>query len=283
MVWPFGKENWCNLEGRYLHMVADMSQQIASAENSDTVTVCSVGVFGTKYIRNGEPLPDTIEIIQGQSKTISVQRITSSFEIATELAIQLRQSTDLSFVSITEGESTSDVVIDAANQTFGEYTLTLESFNSLSIAQSALKTDTVVIRIIGPGFADKLGVQVLTEGIATSWTLPEIVEGNFPLDRLVSQASSNIASSITFDESNRVVSYNGLTIESSSSGVFGYITFDLIDTEGSLVSSTQTVIIYPASLEGESEETLEESDQVLVDEPDLPSEESQNDMNAPNE
>ena len=134
MVWPFGKENWCNLEGRYLHMVADMSQQIASAENSDTVTVCSVGVFGTKYIRNGEPLPDTIGVIQGQSKTISVQRITSSFEIATELAIQLRQSTDLSFVSITEGESTSDVVIDASNQTFGEYTLTLESFNSLSIA-----------------------------------------------------------------------------------------------------------------------------------------------------
>ena len=24
-VWPFGKENWCNLEGRYLHLVADMS------------------------------------------------------------------------------------------------------------------------------------------------------------------------------------------------------------------------------------------------------------------
>lgn len=26
VVWPYGKENWCNLEGRYLHMVADMSQ-----------------------------------------------------------------------------------------------------------------------------------------------------------------------------------------------------------------------------------------------------------------
>ena len=25
MVWPFGKENWCNLEGRYMHMVADHS------------------------------------------------------------------------------------------------------------------------------------------------------------------------------------------------------------------------------------------------------------------
>ena len=24
-VWPFGREDWCNLEGRYMHMVADMS------------------------------------------------------------------------------------------------------------------------------------------------------------------------------------------------------------------------------------------------------------------
>ena len=44
MVWPFGKENWCNLEGRYLFMVADMSQQVSSAADSDKVSVCSLGV-----------------------------------------------------------------------------------------------------------------------------------------------------------------------------------------------------------------------------------------------
>ena len=25
MVWPYGAENWCNLEGSYLHFVADLS------------------------------------------------------------------------------------------------------------------------------------------------------------------------------------------------------------------------------------------------------------------
>ena len=24
-AWPYGAENWCNLEGRYLHLVADHS------------------------------------------------------------------------------------------------------------------------------------------------------------------------------------------------------------------------------------------------------------------
>ena len=65
MVWPFGKENWCNMKGRYLHMVADMSMYELTAADSDTVSVCSVGVYGTKYERKGEQLPDTIEIIQG--------------------------------------------------------------------------------------------------------------------------------------------------------------------------------------------------------------------------
>ena len=23
MVWPFGMENWCNLQGQYVHIVAD--------------------------------------------------------------------------------------------------------------------------------------------------------------------------------------------------------------------------------------------------------------------
>ena len=54
MVWPFGKENWCNLEGRYVHLVADMSRYVASASNSDTVSVCSIGVYGTKYERKSD-------------------------------------------------------------------------------------------------------------------------------------------------------------------------------------------------------------------------------------
>ena len=32
--WPFGMENWVNLEGKYLHLVADMSRY-----DTDTVSV----------------------------------------------------------------------------------------------------------------------------------------------------------------------------------------------------------------------------------------------------
>ena len=62
MVWPFGKEIWCNLEGQYMHMVADMSDHVATALDSDTVSVCSVGVYGTKYSRPGDALPSSISV-----------------------------------------------------------------------------------------------------------------------------------------------------------------------------------------------------------------------------
>ena len=74
-VWPFGKENWCNMQGRYLHLVADMSQHVSTAADSDEVSVCSVGIFGTKYVRNGEPLPEVVEVTKGQTLTVSVEKI----------------------------------------------------------------------------------------------------------------------------------------------------------------------------------------------------------------
>ena len=50
-----------------MHMVSDMSDQVGSAADSDTVAVCSVGVYGTKYARSGDQVPETIEVSQGQS------------------------------------------------------------------------------------------------------------------------------------------------------------------------------------------------------------------------
>ena len=70
-VWPFGKENWCNLEGRYMHMVADHST-VSAATGSDEVSVCSVGVYGTQYVRDGEAVPSSIEIDKGKSTTLSI-------------------------------------------------------------------------------------------------------------------------------------------------------------------------------------------------------------------
>ena len=62
MAWPYGAENWCNLEGKYLHYVAELSQVLAD-HGSITASICSVGIFGTKYVRDGSPLPSSIEIV----------------------------------------------------------------------------------------------------------------------------------------------------------------------------------------------------------------------------
>ena len=63
-VWPFGKEHWVNLQGSFMHLVADMSAYTASAADSDTVSVCTLSVFGTKYVRD-YPIPTSISLTQG--------------------------------------------------------------------------------------------------------------------------------------------------------------------------------------------------------------------------
>ena len=67
-------------------------------------SICTVGVFGTRYVRDGDPLPSTIEVAQGEVFSLSVPHIYSEFTIGTALAINLRQaaSNPHSFVSIIE-------------------------------------------------------------------------------------------------------------------------------------------------------------------------------------
>lgn len=178
-VWPFGKENWCNLEGRYLHLVADMTQQLSQVTDPDTetISVCSIGVYGTKYVRSSE-VPSSLELVAGDSKTISIDNISSFFTLGNDLAINMRQSVAsaaLDFVTFTETSNATDVHIDSTGLTGGQYTLTLESFNTLSVAQSALKTDTIQITIrVPPSFVEELESQVITVGVSATWPLPEI-------------------------------------------------------------------------------------------------------------
>ena len=48
LAWPAGGENWCNLPGKYIHLVSDVS----SESGSDFRTgICSLGLFGTEYDR----------------------------------------------------------------------------------------------------------------------------------------------------------------------------------------------------------------------------------------
>ena len=69
-------ENWCNLEGRYMHMVADMSKSEPYALGSHEVSICSLGVFGTQYLRDGE-IPSLVEVKQGDSLKLYIERIYS--------------------------------------------------------------------------------------------------------------------------------------------------------------------------------------------------------------
>ena len=48
----FGHEEFCNLKGQYVTIVADMSRY---EDKTQSVSVCSVGIFGTSYERS-EPM-----------------------------------------------------------------------------------------------------------------------------------------------------------------------------------------------------------------------------------
>ena len=113
-------ENWCNLEGQYLHLVADMTEQIAlGALSSDEIKICGLGVYGTKYVRSSSSsVPSSVEVVEGESLTISIENISSFFTIGNELVINMRQSAatfSLDFVTFIEGYTATDVVIDATN------------------------------------------------------------------------------------------------------------------------------------------------------------------------
>lgn len=49
-LWNFGKEVWCNLEGQFVTIVADLG----ALENLDSyeMSICSIGVMGTEYMRD---------------------------------------------------------------------------------------------------------------------------------------------------------------------------------------------------------------------------------------
>lgn len=59
-----GKEIWCNLEGRYVTVVADLTS--LSSINYNELALCSFGLMGTKYqISSGSTIPNSISILEG--------------------------------------------------------------------------------------------------------------------------------------------------------------------------------------------------------------------------
>ena len=69
MVWNYGKEVFCNMEGQYMHIVADLSHM---AGQSYTMSICALGIMGTRYIRN-VALPEEIEVAPGSAVGFDVE------------------------------------------------------------------------------------------------------------------------------------------------------------------------------------------------------------------
>ena len=97
-VWTFGIEKWCNMEGQYVHIIADLSHL---ANTPYIMSLCSVGIMGTSFERN-EPLTDHTELAQGESIEIPVPHIFDEHCISIKQRINLRQaaSAKLPFVNI---------------------------------------------------------------------------------------------------------------------------------------------------------------------------------------
>ena len=131
------------MSGRYTFFVA-------TSVPSDKVSICTIAVFGTRYIRF-ESLVDTLKIQANDQSVLSVPHVYSEEKIGNQLAIDLRQQADseLPFVSFINRASSTDVVIDTTGVLPGEYTLVLESYDANSdLPELTLKTDIVTIFVV---------------------------------------------------------------------------------------------------------------------------------------
>ena len=86
--------------------------------------------------------------------------------------------------------------------------------------------------------------------------MPEIELGASPLAIIEFKASDDMASSLTFDEESREVSFDGKTylVSHSQTGTFKSISIDLVDSDGRRSTYTQTLIVHQAQQVEENKE-----------------------------
>ena len=143
-MWRYGKEAWCNLEGRYIHIVANLTHL---STQSYEMTICTFAVFGTQYGRNST-VPASLEIAAGDAKTLEIEPIYAMLEIGNTLDIHLRQKvgSELPWVTFPDGNP-KQVHFAPDGVEPGNYTVILESFDQNSGVFSTLKTDTVTVTV----------------------------------------------------------------------------------------------------------------------------------------
>ena len=115
-----------------------------------TVSICNLGIMGTKYVRN-TPVPTEVTLIKGETMTLPVEDIYAEIPIANTIVPRLRQATgfELDWVTINAPKTTSyhEILIDATFQQVGAYEILLESYDESSSVGSTLKTDRIVVKI----------------------------------------------------------------------------------------------------------------------------------------
>ena len=92
------------MPGRYIDVQINTSQY--SDEQLDSMSICSFGIMGTKYVlKEGATMPTSIEMTDYESKIVTIPYVESKFEIGNELNIKLRNAYEptLSWVNLDYG------------------------------------------------------------------------------------------------------------------------------------------------------------------------------------
>jgi len=155
-MWKFGREIWCNMQGQYMTIVADLNHLAghtsAQAPNGYVMGLCNLAIFGARYKRT-TPVPSAIEIVVATTATIDVEKITSDavFRVVNTLDITLRQKTGQEHAWVTFFQETLVTRVQFAPDIFvapGVYTVVLESYDLASGVKSTLMTDTIVVTVL---------------------------------------------------------------------------------------------------------------------------------------
>lgn len=168
-----------------MHIVSDMGE--LRGRDYET-SICSLGVMGTRYVRNGNGLEtDTdIEIFTGESKRFTLNHIYSELEIGTSLMVEVKLSSSKDFVKIDNSkDGYTEIRIETTRETpDGYFTLDFESFNAMSNVESTLKTDTMRLHIIRRWeFDTDLPDLIVIAGRDSTLELPERIAGSYAQDR----------------------------------------------------------------------------------------------------
>ena len=83
-IWKHGKEAWCNMQGQYTTIVATFTEEIDYPP-----ALCTVGIFGTNYVRDDAFL-GSITVVSGTQQSLQVPHVYADPQIGNILAINLR-------------------------------------------------------------------------------------------------------------------------------------------------------------------------------------------------